>query len=50
MHISSYDDVKNLDGDEVAAELFSSMNREVVEEANIPMEFILDTRMIGVVG
>lgn len=26
------------------------MNREVVEESNIPGEAIVDTRMIGVVG
>ena len=26
------------------------MNREVVEESNIPMDAIVDTRMIGVVG
>lgn len=31
-------------------ELFDSMNREVEEESNIPLQFIKDTRMIGVIG
>ena len=31
-------------------ELFDSMDREVKEESNIPLEFIKDTRMIGVIG
>ena len=31
-------------------ELFDSLNREVEEESNIPLQFIKDTRMIGVIG
>ena len=31
-------------------ELFDSMNREVEEESNSPLQFITDTCMIGVIG
>lgn len=39
-----------VDEDTLANELFNSINHEVLEESNIPLDSIVDTRMIGVVA
>ena len=50
LNIQSYEDGMKITEEALVNELFDSMDREVKEESNIPLEFIKDTRMIGVIG
>ena len=50
LHIESYEDALNVPSVDIVDELFESMRREVHEETNIPMEFISEMYMIGVMG
>ena len=50
MGIVTYEDASKVSSESYAQKLFESIDREVVEESNIPQEAIVDTRMIGVVA